>query len=240
MSVCFCYFDTSAVCSAGKKPKLEASSTDELAAGTQFDEVELCRSVRRKHRESQKSPSDSMPRGGEKYTKKRIVKVYQGLCRVHGSSKLAEKKKKRELSESPKRRLTRFVTSAKKMRLRRRKSETVTCLARTFQIIEKTSERLPMIKILANYFWSVILSPDDLLASTTADQSKSSHRMMFRPAPLSVKDVFGKLRKIIKMTVTDDGQDLVDVCGGLTRFASVEKLPKAKVEDVALVLKTVH
>ncbi|EDS42158.1 conserved hypothetical protein [Culex quinquefasciatus] len=271
---------------AGKKPKLEASFTDEPAAGTQVDEVELCRSVRRKHRESQKSPSDSMPRGGEKYTKKHIVKVYQGLCRVHGSSKLAEKKKKREPSESPKRRKCVCGESGRLQEQQDgvqygtkgyhplenafwRKSETVTCLARTFQIIEKTSERLRMIKILANYFWSVILSPDDLLArrqaghcgalvddaikqstgrslaqilmdaQTTADQSKSSHRMMFRPAPLSVKDVFGKLRKINKMTGTDDGQDSVDVCGGLTRFASVEKLPKAKVEDVALVLKTI-
>ncbi|EDS32949.1 conserved hypothetical protein [Culex quinquefasciatus] len=189
--VCFCFFVTSVVCSAGKKPKLEASSTEEPAAGTPS-------SVK-------KSSSNSIPGGGEKCIES------PDPDRVHGSFKSAEKKTftvvkkeqpevKREPSESPKRREGGCGDSGRLQELRDgvqygrkfwRKGETVTCLARTLQIIE----RLQMIEILANYFCSVvlILSPDDLLA---------------------IKDVFGKLRKINKMTGTDDGQDSVDVWAG--------------------------
>ncbi|EDS41426.1 conserved hypothetical protein [Culex quinquefasciatus] len=152
--VCFCFFVTSMICSAGKKPKLEASSTEEPAAGT-----------------------DSIPGGGEKCIES------PDPDRVHASFKSAEKKTftvvkkeqpevKREPSESPKRREGGCGDSGRLQELRDgvqygrkfwRKGETVTCLARTLQIIE----RLRMIEILANYFCSVvlILSPDDLLAT---------------------------------------------------------------------------
>ncbi|EDS40152.1 conserved hypothetical protein [Culex quinquefasciatus] len=162
-SFVFVFFVTSVVCSAGKKPKLEASSTEEPAAGTPS-------SVK-------KSPSDSIPGGGEKCIES------PDPDRVHGSFKSAEKKTftvvkkeqpevKREPSESPKRREGGCGDSGRLQELRDgvqygrkfwRKGETVTCLARTLQIIE----RLWMIEILANYFCSVvlILSPDDLLAS---------------------------------------------------------------------------
>ncbi|EDS42079.1 conserved hypothetical protein [Culex quinquefasciatus] len=141
---------------------MEASSTEEPAAGTPS-------SVK-------KSPSDSIPGGGEKCIES------PDPDRVHGSFKSAEKKTftvvkkeqpevKREPSESPKRREGSCGDSGRLQELRDgvqygrkfwRKGETVTCLARTLQIIE----RLRMIEILANYFCSVvlILSPDDLLA----------------------------------------------------------------------------
>lgn len=111
-----------------------------------------------------------------------------------------------------------------------RKGETVTCLARTFQIIEETSERLRMIKILAYYFWSVILSPDDLLASeylslnrlawrrrTRASSRQSTGRslaqiLMDAQTTLDLGLVADQ-SKSNKMTGTDDGQDSVDVCG---------------------------
>ncbi|EDS36453.1 structural maintenance of chromosomes smc4 [Culex quinquefasciatus] len=145
--VCCC-FVTSAVCSAGKKPKLEASSTEEPAAGTQFDEVEANCVV---HPSSVlKSPSDSIPG------------IVQVQARTVG---IAKRRAQKEGGCVDSGRLQELRDGVQYGRKFWRKGETVsstTCLAQTLQIIE----RLRMINILANYFWSVILilSLDDLLA----------------------------------------------------------------------------
>ncbi|EDS41168.1 conserved hypothetical protein [Culex quinquefasciatus] len=181
-------------------------------------EGELCRSVRRKRREGQKSPSDTIPGGGEKCIES------PDPDRVHGSFKSAEKKTftvvkkeqpevKREPSESPKRREGGCGESGRLQELRDgvqygRKfwpnGETVTCLARTLQIIE----RLRMIEILANYFCSVILilSPDDLLATSVRKLSKAK-----------VEDIALVLKtesvnQIVQLLLEDGVVHLVDKC----------------------------
>ncbi|EDS42225.1 conserved hypothetical protein [Culex quinquefasciatus] len=198
-----------------------------------------------------KSPSDSIPGGGEK--------CIESPDRVHGSFKSAEKKTftvvkkeqpevKREPSESLK-------GSAKRRRLRRfcppprttgRSTIRETVLAkgrnggtdhRAATDDRDSGQLLLLVRTIcwrrrmraSSWTRRGVLVDDAIRQSTgrsleqilmdaqttrdlglVAEQSKSSYRMMFRPAPHSVKDVFGNVRK----------------------------LSKAKVEDIALVLKT--
>ncbi|EDS42080.1 conserved hypothetical protein [Culex quinquefasciatus] len=214
---------------------MEASSTEEPAAGTPS-------SVK-------KSPSDSIPGGGEKCIES------PDPDRVHGSFKSAEKKTftvvkkeqpevKREPSESPKRRTTGRSTIREKVLAKGRNGDVLGANVTDHRAAadDRDSGQLLLLggsdsesgrsagecvlKLEPAYLAPAQSTGRSLAqilmdAQTTrdlglvAEQSKSSYRMMFRPAPHAVNDVFGKLRKINKMTGTDDGQDSVDVWAGL-------------------------
>ncbi|EDS27546.1 conserved hypothetical protein [Culex quinquefasciatus] len=200
--VCCC-FVTSAVCSVGKKPKLEASSTEEPAAGTQFDEVEAnCVPLvgpeipERQHSRDRPSPSANRRNRQEEVNTKNNMMSF---------STSTKRRWLRRFWPPP--RTTGRSTIREKVLAKGRNG--VVDDVQTLQIIE----RLRMIKILANYFWSVILilSPDDLLAS-----------VYFKLEPACFAPAYASFE--------------MDMTGSTP---SVGKLPKAKVEDIALVLKTV-
>ncbi|EDS42317.1 DNA ligase 1 [Culex quinquefasciatus] len=229
--VCFCFFVTSVVCSAGKKPKLEASSTEEPAAGTPS-------SVK-------KSPSDSIPGGGEKCIES------PDPDRVHGSFKSAEKKtftvvkKEQPGSEARtvgitekevnnKNNMMSFSTSAKRRQLRRFWPPPRTTGRSTIR--EKVLAKGRNGDVLGANVTDHRAATDDrdsgqllLLGGSDSESGRSAGECVLKlePAYLApayagveldmtgIKDVFGKLRKINKMTGTDDGQDSVDVWAGL-------------------------